>query len=120
MIQSGNHSRVARFTEKNQYDSENASTCTPTHEASPQSGRPPSRSSRTLRTSAQTTTSTPTAMDTISPRNTAAHQGWSAYAPGTTAGMVLRNDCHGQVSSRTQPVDWAWYQAVQLPVIACR
>ena len=39
---------------------------------------------------------------------------------GTTAGIVLRNDCHGQVSERTQPVDCAWYQAVQLPLSACR
>ena len=64
----------------------------------------------------QTTTATPTTIDTISPRNTAAHHGWSAYAPGTIAGMVFRKDSQGQVSSRTQPVFWAEYQAVQLPV----
>ena len=42
--------------------------------------------------------------------------GWSAYAPGSIAGMVFRKDCQGQVSSRTQPVFWAEYHAVQLPV----
>ncbi len=35
MIHNGNQSRVARLTEKNQYDKENASTCTPTQLASP-------------------------------------------------------------------------------------
>src|SRR3954453_18607163 len=36
MIHSGNQSKVARLTEKNQYDIENATTCTPTQLASPQ------------------------------------------------------------------------------------
>ena len=70
-----------------------------------------------LTTMHQTTTATPTNIDTISPRNTAAHHGWSAYAPGTMAGMVFWKDSQGQVSSRTQPVFCAEYQAVQLPVI---
>ena len=110
MIHSGNQSNVARFTEKNQYDSENASTWTPTQLAS----------AHIRRARHQPVTSSPTAIETISPRNTAAHQGWSAYAPGTIAGIVFRNESQGQVSSRTQPADWAWYQAVQLPVNACR
>ena len=98
------------MTEKNQYDSEKASTWTPTQLASAHN--------RWRRHQAVTTS--PTTIETTSARNTAAHHGWSAYAPGTMAGMVLRNDCHGGVSSRTQPVDCAVYQAVQLPVRPCR
>src|ERR671917_2827557 len=95
---------------------ENASTCTPTQLASPQSGGSARFRLRMLTARHQITTATPTNIETISPRNTAAHHGWSAYAPGTIAEMVFRNDSHGQVISRTQPVRWAEYQAVQLPV----
>ena len=82
MIHNGNQSRVARVTEKNQYDIENASTCTPTQLASPHIvvvrgpvGPFGDFLARRLTTMHQMVTPTPTAIEIISPRNTAAHQG---------------------------------------------
>jgi hypothetical protein len=77
MIHNGNQSNVARFTEKNQYDKENASTWTPTQLASPHMvlSEPADFRARRLTTMHQMTTPMPTAMEIISPRNTAAHHG---------------------------------------------
>src|SRR4029453_16014928 len=102
---------------------EKASICTPTQLASPHIGRSGPFGyflARRLTTTHQTVTPTPAAIEIISPRNTAAHHGWLAYAPGRMAGIVFRKDCQGQASSRTQPVVCALYQAVQLPVRAYR
>ena len=78
MIHSGNQSKVARLTEKNQYDMENASTCTPTQLASPHivlSAPIGDFRARKLTRMHQTLTATPTAIEISSPRNTAAHHG---------------------------------------------
>ena len=45
---------------------------------------------------------------------TGGHSGWSGLA--WVAATVFQNESHGGVMARAQPVDWAWYQAVQLPV----
>jgi hypothetical protein len=94
MIHNGNQSNVARLTEKNQYDKEKARTCTPTQLASPHmvgldtgglgglvspgisrdTGSADFRARR-LTTMHQMVTPIPTAMEIISPRNTAAHHG---------------------------------------------
>ena len=78
MIHNGNQSKVARLTEKNQYDMEKASTCTPTQLASPHivlSAPIGDFLARKLTTMHQTVTPTPTAIEIISARNTAAHHG---------------------------------------------
>src|SRR4051794_36674902 len=99
---------MARFTDMNQYEIENAKTWIATQDASPHNRRPRH----------QPTTSTPTAIETISAANTGGQSGWPAL--GCVAAMVFRNDSQGGVMVRAQPVDWAWYQAVQLPVSAYR
>ena len=78
MIHRGNQSNVARLTEKNQYDIEKASTCMPTQVASPHIVRSDPFGdllARKLTTMHQMVTAMPTAIDIISPRNTAAHHG---------------------------------------------
>ena len=106
---------MARLTEKNQYDRENASTWMPTQLASPHESarRAGARHQRDAPDHTATPTpSTPSRRGT--PRPTTGVVGVGAL--GAIAGMVFQNESHGQVNSRTQPVAWAVYQAVQLPV----
>ena len=81
MIHSGNQSSVARLTEKNQYDRENATTWMPDPAGLPPEPSPfgdlraGERRARMLTTRHHTVTPSPTAIEITSPRKTAAHHG---------------------------------------------
>ena len=99
---------MARLTEKNQYDSENASTWMATQDASAHSRR----------TEAPADDEHPDAhRDHLRAEDRRPPRVVRRRRRVTIAGIVFRNDVpRPGVMARTQPVDWAWYQAVQLPV----
>ena len=94
-VHSGNHNSTARHTDWNQYDSENASTWTPTQDAS----------GHCRLASSTSTTTTPTIIETNSARKIRTQPGWSAYMPGWMDRHEFPTQSQGQVNARIQPVD---------------
>src|SRR5690606_35124039 len=105
---SGHHSNVARGTEKYHVDVPRATTCNPTHVASPQ------RRNR----SRTTVTTTPTSIATISARNIHAKPG--DCVPPKAACQVRSKASHGTVNSRSQPSDCELSHLSTSPVHCCR